>query len=109
MKLDESLERALRGAEPIQSLRSFAKELFSQGKDEAAVLAVFEQARQQLREAGRETDEDAVMEVMDFLVGWCSPHMKMGPNNGANFQANGPTLSRAHGQPIQEGSEEPRP
>jgi hypothetical protein len=30
-----------------------------------------------LRQAGREADEDMVMDVMDFLMGWCSPHMKL--------------------------------
>jgi hypothetical protein len=32
-----------------------------------------------LRQLGRETEEDPVMDVMDFLVGWCSPHMKLPP------------------------------
>ena len=30
-----------------------------------------------MREANRETDEDVVLEVMDFLTGWCSPHMRL--------------------------------
>ena len=41
--------------------------------------ALVERARQQLRQADRETEEDAVMDAMDFLVGWCSPHMKLPP------------------------------
>jgi hypothetical protein len=40
----------------------------------------FEKARQFLREADREKDEDAVMDVMDFLLGWCSPHMQLPPD-----------------------------
>jgi hypothetical protein len=32
-----------------------------------------------LRQDGRETDEDAVMDVFDFLTGWCSPHMRVPP------------------------------
>jgi hypothetical protein len=50
-----------------------------EGKDQPAVLAAFEQARQALRGAGRERDEDAVMDVMDCLVGWCGPHMRLPP------------------------------
>jgi hypothetical protein len=49
-----------------------------------------------LREAGREKDEDAVMDVMDFLVGWCSPHMRLStdsPTPSADPSAtNGPVL-----------------
>jgi hypothetical protein len=33
--------------------------------------------RGHLRDAGRDADEDMVLEVMDFLAGWSSPHMKI--------------------------------
>lgn len=79
MQFHESLEQALRLPEPVSQLRSLALRLFSEGQDRAQVLERFEAARQQLRQAGREADEDAVMDVMDFLVGWCSPHMKLPP------------------------------
>jgi hypothetical protein len=41
-------------------------------------------ARQQLRQAASEAEEDAAMDVMDFLVGWCSPHMKLPPEQPAS-------------------------
>jgi len=41
------------------------------------ILDFFEKNRQSLHEAGRETDEDSLVEVMDFLTGWCSPHMSL--------------------------------
>ncbi len=88
MQLDESIDRALNSSEPIPNLRSLVQELFSRGADKASVLAALENARQELRRAGRETDEDAVMDVMDFIVGWCSPHMKLEPEQ-AEPQANG--------------------
>ena len=47
------------------------------GQTREAVLDLFEHARQQLRQANREAEEDAVMDVMDFLVGWCSPQMRL--------------------------------
>jgi hypothetical protein len=73
----EAFELALKSSQPLQELRSLAEHLFAQGQDQATVLGTFEQARQELREAKREKDEDVVMEVMDFLTGWCSPHMKL--------------------------------
>jgi hypothetical protein len=47
------------------------------GRTHDEVLADFEAVRSQLRDAGRKADEDAVVDVMDFIVGWCSPHMKL--------------------------------
>jgi hypothetical protein len=31
-----------------------------------------------LRVQGKEREEDLLLEVMDFIEGWCSPHMKIG-------------------------------
>jgi hypothetical protein len=94
--LDKPFERALKSQQPVLTLRSLALDLLKQGHDQPTVLAMFEKARQFLREAGREKDEDAVMDVMDFLVGWCSPHMRLSadsPTPSADQSAtNGPVL-----------------
>jgi hypothetical protein len=76
LPLDERFARALRSAEPLNGLRSLVETLASEGHDRDSIVRIFEEAREQLRSEGREADEDAVMDVMDFLVGWCSPHMK---------------------------------
>lgn len=77
MTLNKRFEKALGSSNTVEALRSLVLELSQEGFDKAAILEFFEQERQQLRAAHRETDEDAVMDVMDFLVGWCSPHMKL--------------------------------
>ena len=41
------------------------------------LLGKFEEVRQQLRREDREADEDAVMDVLEFLTGWCSPHTRI--------------------------------
>jgi hypothetical protein len=79
MKLEESFEQALRSPDPFVQLRSLAVQLFAEGQSQEAVVARFESARQQLREAGREAKEDTLMDVMDCLVGWCGPHARLGP------------------------------
>jgi hypothetical protein len=58
-------------------LRQIATDRLTRGEARDDILALFEQVRQELRLAGRETDEDTVMDAMDFLTGWCSPHMKI--------------------------------
>jgi len=80
MMVDECFEQALRSPHRLAALRSLAMQCLSQGQDKAAVFERFEKVRQALRLAKREQDEDAVMEVMDFLVGWCSPHMQLPPD-----------------------------
>jgi len=75
--VDELFEQALHAEEPVHELRSLALRLSSQGYDREALLGKYEEVRQQLRQEDREVDEDAVMDVLDFLTGWCSPHMRI--------------------------------
>lgn len=77
MPIDPRIELALRTASPVLSLRDFAAELLRSGQTREAVYDLFESARATLRAADREADEDAVMDVMDFLTGWCASHMKL--------------------------------
>jgi len=77
--IDQRIEKALQANEPVNELRNVARNLFADGQTREAVVDLFEHARQQLRQANREAEEDAVMDVMDLLVGWCSPHMKLPP------------------------------
>jgi hypothetical protein len=84
MGFDEELEQALGSAEPVSELRALAARLIAQGREREAVLQLFEAARGRLRKADREKDEDAVLDVMDFLVGWCSPHMEIPLSEASN-------------------------
>lgn len=77
--IDKRIQQALSSSEPVNDLRNWVLHLLADGQTREAILEVLERARQQLRQADRESDEDAVMDVMDFLVGWCSPHMKLPP------------------------------
>jgi hypothetical protein len=77
MPLDERIEQAFQSSEPFQQLRSLAIQLLDQGYDRSSVIERFKEARQQLREVDRESEEDVVMDVLDCLVGWCSPQMRI--------------------------------
>jgi hypothetical protein len=81
MPLDPRIEQALAGPDSLNQLQLLVKKLQSEGLSNDSILQLFEQARQHLREQGRQHDEDVVMELMDFLVGWCSPHMKLASEN----------------------------
>ena len=77
MELDARLEKCLAAPDPLQQLRALVTNLLAEAQTQPAILELFETARKQLRQAGRERDEDTIMEAMDFLAGWCSPHMDL--------------------------------
>jgi hypothetical protein len=77
MPLDERIEQAFQSSEPFQQLRSLVLKLLDEGHDRSSVVERFEEARQHFRKADRESEEDVVMDVLDCLVGWCSPQMRL--------------------------------
>ena len=58
-------------------LRDLAHEALISDYSKEQVIEAFEEVRAQMERQGEEEREDAVLEVMDFLYGWCSPHMKL--------------------------------
>lgn len=68
---------ALGSEQPVACLRAVVQTLVAQGADRAAVEDELEAFRDWLRSHGRDDDEDIVLDVMDFLTGWSSPHMKV--------------------------------
>jgi hypothetical protein len=77
MTLDVRIEEALRSSDRVRELRRLAHRLLDEGIKADTLLSAFERAREHLRSAHRDQEEDAVMDAMDFLTGWCSPHMKL--------------------------------
>jgi hypothetical protein len=54
-----------------------AHELHDRHVDRDVLLDELESLRAELREADREDLEDVVLEVMDFVTGWASPHVRL--------------------------------
>ncbi|HMC66059.1 MAG TPA: hypothetical protein VKI65_14065, partial [Gemmataceae bacterium] len=50
--------------------------LMSECQDAESILDMLEDKRRRLREENRDREEEVVLDVMDFLTGWCSPHMR---------------------------------
>lgn len=55
-------------------LREAVRGVLSEGGSREAVEDVLLQLRAEFSERGEESHEDVVLEVLDFIVGWCSPH-----------------------------------
>lgn len=77
MTLAETLEQALHSTSPLQALRAWIEELISQGMSREDILGIMEKARRELRQSDREKEEETLMDAMDWLVDWCSPHMRL--------------------------------
>ena len=77
MRVDERIELALHSPEPFKQLHALAVNLLDQGSDRATVIQDFKKVQRQLRAADREAEEDVLMDVLDCLVDWCSPHVRI--------------------------------
>jgi hypothetical protein len=75
----ERLEGALRSPDPTRVLRAFVLELAAEGRRKVDIYALLEQFLLDLRarEDHRESDEDAVLDVMDALTEWCHPDARL--------------------------------
>ena len=77
MSAKEQFNVALHSEQPLWRLREVVQGLLVQGHERDAIAADLESFRSLLQESGRDEDEDIVLEVIDFLAGWCSPHMRL--------------------------------
>jgi hypothetical protein len=69
----EQFDAALRSDHPGGSLRMLALALAAAGHSKQQVYTAFEDYLQHLRRqpSMREVDEDAVLDAMDAVTGWC--------------------------------------
>lgn len=77
MKVIDRVETALRADDRLGQLRAMAIELLAAGTERQELLDALEGVRAMLRSQDREADEDTVMELMDIVADYCSPHMKI--------------------------------
>ena len=77
-ELDQRLETALRQAQPMEAAYRLAVSLKSEGLTQEQVHSVFDAARVR-HEPDDDEKYDAVLDVMDFIVGWCSPGRRLFP------------------------------
>jgi hypothetical protein len=61
----------------VWPLREAVQQLLNEGYTRESLLRSLEAFRQELQEADLEAAEDRVLEVMDYLVGWCGPEMQL--------------------------------
>jgi hypothetical protein len=77
MAITQDFYAALASEEPLEGLRRAVARELEAGVPRERLVAELEDLRADLRRSSREDDEDVVLEVMDFLTGWSSPHMRL--------------------------------
>ena len=68
----DSVGEALAGADSFESLRLLANRQLECGMSRETLTAWFEQARVHFPD-----HEDRLLEVLDLVAGWCSPHLTL--------------------------------
>lgn len=69
----DRIEAAWSAPEPFQSLLSVAKQLRDEGMPQCELTELFDTFRARHQEDDEETRLDAILDTLDFIVGWCSP------------------------------------
>ena len=83
MKTSE-FERCLSAPDPFQALRDLAQRLKAADLTQAQVQAAFSAFLELLVASGRDEQDagDPLRDVLDLLVGWCSPSQCLFPEEG---------------------------
>jgi hypothetical protein len=76
------LKEALQQSSPMAELEQIVKDLLGKGYSKENILAEFESFRETTTD---EDYEEVVLDVMDFLTGWCSPHKRIDTPNTATL------------------------
>jgi len=81
MTLDERVRDSLRSVQAGVALRALVGNLAQEGWDKARLVEMLEDfvVKQRERADYCEDDEDAVMDLLDALKGWCHPTAELLP------------------------------
>ena len=73
----EDLKSSIKSRQDSVVLRDIARSLLDAGMTRESLLGSLEHLRSEFQNAGDSEAEDITLEVMDYLVGWCSPNMRI--------------------------------
>jgi uncharacterized protein YegP (UPF0339 family) len=77
MQTPSAYREALASENPVMSLREAVGAALRWSQPREEILSELETLRTEVRKAGHPEHEDAILEVMDFLTGWSSPHVRL--------------------------------
>ncbi|WP_377160641.1 hypothetical protein ACFJIX_13110 [Roseateles sp. UC29_93] len=71
--LKQELEQAMRSESPLMAFRQTVARHLAQGLNRTFLTEELEK----LRTVVESDSEDVILEVLDFIAGWCHPDMKL--------------------------------
>lgn len=77
MEIRSQIEAILQGENSDKDLYEMVKQLIAECHPKEVLLKQFEELHLDLMPAGKEKEDDIILDIMDYLAGWCSPHMKL--------------------------------
>ena len=72
--MEKELETAVKSATPLGEIVVLLRNFKNQGVPQAEVYAYLERLH---RAAPDEATDDRILEIADFVAGFCAPHMKI--------------------------------
>lgn len=75
--LQQELEAVIQSDKPLEQIVARLRQLRHHGITQSEMYSALESLRQR---ATNEAMEDRILEVADFVAGFCSPHMKIWDN-----------------------------
>jgi hypothetical protein len=75
--LQADLQSAVRSGRPVEEIVTLLRSYKAQGATQDEVYSLLVKLREQ---AADEATEDRLLEIADFVAGFCSPHMKIWDN-----------------------------
>jgi hypothetical protein len=80
MTPEDRVAGALRSPEPATALRALVQALADEGSNKAQIYGLLERVLVQLQTQPDSAErEEAVLDVMDALIGWCHPSAELLP------------------------------
>ncbi len=76
----EAIRKTLDEPAPFQPLWDLVKKLRDQGMSQSVMNDLFTEFHRKHRDDTDETRHDAVVDVMDFIVGWCHSRNRLYPD-----------------------------
>jgi hypothetical protein len=76
----DRVEAALAAVPPKDGLPEVARELRDGGMSQAELVSLFDAARERHARDDDETGYNAILDTMDFIVGWCAPSQRLYPD-----------------------------
>lgn len=77
MDIKQQVEAALLSGYSNNDLQKMVKLFLTDGYSNELLIKQLNELHMEFMTTGKEKEDDLILEILDNLEGWCSPHMKL--------------------------------